>query len=89
MSEQATLITDRPSTDRPATENGTYPSMTKSTKLHPARLRIATFDDYAESERTVERRDFASATIAQAQRFDLVVDDKVAADAARLLDLGA
>jgi len=32
------------------------------------------------------RRDFASVTITQAQRFDLVVDDEVAADAARLLD---
>ena len=55
MSEQPTPITDRPSTDRPATENGTYPSMTKSAKLHPARRRIATFDDYAEAERAVER----------------------------------
>jgi hypothetical protein len=32
------------------------------------------------------RRDFASTTITQAQSFDLVVDDEVAADAARLLD---
>ena len=32
------------------------------------------------------RRDFASATIMQAQRFDLVVGDEVAADATRLLD---
>jgi hypothetical protein len=55
MSEQPTPITDRPSTDRPATDNGTYPSMTKSAKLHPARSRIATFDDYAEAERAVER----------------------------------
>ena len=179
MSEQPTPITDHPSTDRPATENGTYPSMTRSAKLHPARRRIATFDDYAEAERAVDgsprtdspcervaivgrdlrsveqitgrltfacaawrgalsgalpgaligwifgllawvdpligalliafyglifgavlgaimgliayalqrgRRDFASVTCMQAQRFDLVVDDEVAADAARLLD---
>jgi hypothetical protein len=179
MSEQPTPITDRPSTDRPATENGAYPSMTRSAKLHPARRRIATFDDYAEAERAVERltshgfpvqrvaivgrdlrsveqitgrltfasaawrgalsgalpgaligwifglfawvnpligalllafyglifgavlgaimgviayafqrgrRDFASVTMMQAQRFDLVVDDEVAGDAARLLD---
>ena len=32
------------------------------------------------------RRDFASVTITQPQHFDLVVDDEVAADAARLLD---
>jgi len=32
------------------------------------------------------RRDFASVTMIQAQCFDLVVDDEVAADAARLLD---
>jgi hypothetical protein len=31
------------------------------------------------------RRDFASVTMTQAQRFDLVVDDEVASDAARLL----
>jgi hypothetical protein len=179
MSEQPTPITDRPSTGHRATDNGTHPSMTKSAMLHPARRRIATFDDYAEAERAVERltthgfpvervaivgrdlrsveqitgrltfasaawrgalsgalpgaligwifglfawvdpligallialyglifgallgaimgvityalqrgrRDFASVTITQAQRFDLVVDDVVAADAARLLD---
>ena len=179
MSEQPTPITNRPSTGHRATDNGTHPSMTKSATLHPARRRIATFDDYAEAERAVERltshgfpvervaivgrdlrsveqitgrltfasaawrgalsgalpgaligwifglfawvdpligallialyglifgallgaimgvityalqrgrRDFASVTITQAQRFDLVVDDEVAADAARLLD---
>lgn len=32
------------------------------------------------------RRDFATATITQAQSFDLVVDDELAAEAARLLD---
>src|SRR4051794_37055484 len=55
MSEQPTPITERLSTDRPATENGTHPSVTTSVKLHPARRRIATFDDYAEAERAVER----------------------------------
>ena len=55
MSQQTTPITDHPSTDRPTTENGTYPSMARSAKLHPARRRIATFDDYAEAERAVER----------------------------------
>ena len=179
MSEQPTPITDRPSTGHRATDNGTHPSMTKSAMLHPARRRIATFDDYAEAERAVERltthgfpvervaivgrdlrsveqitgrltfasaawrgalsgalpgaligwifglfawvdpligallialyglifgavlgaimgvityalqrgrRDFASVTMIQAQSFDLVVDDEVAADATRLLD---
>jgi len=179
MSQQTTPITDHPSTDRPTTENGTYPSMARAATLHPARRRIATFDDYAEAERAVERltahgfpvervaivgrdlrsveqitgrltfasaawrgalsgalpgaligwifallawvnpligalliglyglifgallgaiagviayafqrgrRDFASTTITQAQSFDLVVDDEVATDAARLLD---
>jgi hypothetical protein len=179
MSEQPTPITDRPPADRPATEDRTHPSMTKPVKPHPARVRIATFDEYAEAERAVERltshgfpvqrtaivgrdlrsveqitgrltfasaawrgalsgalpgaligwifgllawvnpligallialyglifgavlgavvgviayafqrgrRDFGSMTIVQAQRFDLVVDDEVAGDAARLLD---
>jgi hypothetical protein len=179
MSEQPTPITDHPSTDHRAADDGTHPSMTKSAGLYPARRRIATFDDYAEAERAVQRltsrgfpvqrvaivgrdlrsveqitgrltfasaawrgalsgalpgalfgwifglfawvdpligallialyglifgallgaimgvityalqrgrRDFASVTITQAQRFDLVVDDEVAADAARLLD---
>ena len=179
MSEQPTPITDRPSTGHRATDIGTHPSMTKSAKLHPARRRIATFDDYAEAERAVQqltshgfpvervaivgrdlrsveqitgrltfgsaawrgalsgalpgaligwvfgllawvnpligglllalyglifgavlgaiagmiayafqrgKRDFASVTLMQAQHFDLVVDDEVAADAARLLD---
>lgn len=178
MSEHSIPITDRPSTGRAVTDNGTHPSTTGSA-TYPARRRIATFDDYVEAERAVERlasrgfpveraaivgrdmrsveqitgrltlasaawrgalsgalpgaligwifglfawvnpliaalllalyglvfgallgavmgaityalqrgrRDFSSVTIMQAQSFDLVVDDEVAADAARLLD---
>ena len=45
-----------PTAHRPTVRRtGTYPSMTKSAKLHPARRRIATFDNYADAERAVER----------------------------------
>lgn len=57
MSEQSIPIADRPPTGRAATDNGTHQSPIDSAKhaKHPARRRIATFDDYFDAERAVER----------------------------------